>query len=320
MAASINYIKSSDGTGNANTATVQNPRVAPATTIQVDTVTGIPTYFCGTMGTPHTFSDPVTGEDITVISEATAVDFKGHVDGSNLEIDEIAPGYTDGGSAVGDIVIVRPTTQWSNNVAEVLEVAHEDDGKLKSDAPINGNQTNLSLVTPVGSILDYAGTTAPTGWLLCYGQTLDASTNTEYADLYAVIGNTYGGSDNTDFVVPDLRGRVAAGKDDMGGSDAARLNSGITGTTIGSAGGADTVNLAHQHDMGIGSDTTNIYWRRDGSGNPVFGSNVGTGSRAIAYADITGSGSYRSSLTDSKLSSSTTNIQPTIILNKIIKY
>lgn len=132
--ASIDSLKASDGSGNASVATVQNARSPLATTIQVDTVQGINDNFFGTMGTPHTFTDPVTGETITIISEDTAVDFKGHVDGSNLEIDEIAPGYVDDGSEVGDIVIIRPTTQWGDEVAEVLEVSHNDDGTFKDDS------------------------------------------------------------------------------------------------------------------------------------------------------------------------------------------
>ncbi len=131
--ASINQIKASDGSGNAQIATVQSSRSGGSSTIIVDTVSGIPANFMASMGTPHTFTDPITYETITVISEATAVDFSGHVDGSNLEIDDIAPGYVDGGSEVGDIVIIRPTTQWGDNVADVLGVSHEDDGTLKDD-------------------------------------------------------------------------------------------------------------------------------------------------------------------------------------------
>lgn len=133
--ASIENLKASDGTGNANVATVQSSRSPGATTLIVDTVAGYnPAGFSGTMGTPHTFTDPITSETITVISEATAVDFTGHVDGSNLEIDTIAPGYTDAGSEVGDIIIVRPTTQYGDDLAAVLEVAHNDDGTLKDNA------------------------------------------------------------------------------------------------------------------------------------------------------------------------------------------
>lgn len=158
--ASIEFIKASDGSGNANVATVQNTRSALASTIIVDTVAGINTAgFSGSMGTPHTFTDPITSETITVISEATAVDFTGHIDGSNIEIDTIAPGYTDLGSAVGDIVIIRPTTQWGDNVAEVLEVAHDDDGTLKAGAVDNAAVLASDVVT-TAKILDSNVTTA----------------------------------------------------------------------------------------------------------------------------------------------------------------
>lgn len=131
---SINLIKASDGTGNASTATVQTVRNSGVTTIIVDTVNNIPATFMGSMGTPHTFVDPVTSEEITVISEATAVDFTGHVSGANLEIDSIAPGYTDLGSAVGDIIVIRPTTAWADNIATVLAVAHSDTGEITTNA------------------------------------------------------------------------------------------------------------------------------------------------------------------------------------------
>lgn len=162
--ASIENIKGSDGSGNANVATVQTLRSSGASTIIVDTVLGYNAAgFEGTMGTPHTFTDPITSETITVISEATAVDFSGHIDGSNIEIDDIAPGYTDLGSAVGDIVIVRPTTQWSDNVAAVLEEQHNDDGShgdvvadsINTATPNGINQAAL----PLGSIVQAVMTT-----------------------------------------------------------------------------------------------------------------------------------------------------------------
>jgi len=131
---SINLIKSSDGTGNAAMATVQSTRAPGASTILVDTVDNIPATFYGAMGTPHTFVDPITAETITVISEATSRDFEGHVDGTNLEIDAMAPGNTDLGSAAGDVIIIKPITEWANNIATTFAVAHNDDGSLKNDS------------------------------------------------------------------------------------------------------------------------------------------------------------------------------------------
>lgn len=169
---SINLIKASDGTGNASTATVQTVRNSGVTTIIVDTVNNIPATFMGSMGTPHTFVDPVTSEEITVISEATAVDFTGHVSGANLEIDSIAPGYTDLGSAVGDIIVIRPTTDWGNNVAAVLEVAHENDGTLKAGAISSLNMiaaTVLNNIYPVGSVYINAAVATNPATLLGFG-------------------------------------------------------------------------------------------------------------------------------------------------------
>lgn len=145
--ASINLIKASDGTGNASTATVQTVRNSGVTTIIVDTVNNIPATFMGSMGTPHTFVDPVTSEEITVISEATAVDFTGHVSGANLEIDSIAPGYTDLGSAVGDIIVIRPTTAWADNIATVLAVAHSDNGSHKAPTTYDGALSQIDNLT-----------------------------------------------------------------------------------------------------------------------------------------------------------------------------
>ena len=70
-----------------------------------------------------------------------------------------------------------------------------------------------------GFLQPYAGSSAPSGWLLCYGQAVNRVGL--YAQLFAVIGTTYGaGNGTTTFNLPDLRGRVPVGLDNMGGSNA----------------------------------------------------------------------------------------------------
>lgn len=176
------YLKASNGAANASLMTVQNVRAPLATSIIVNTVAGAPVYFMGSMGTPHTFTDPITGETITVISEATAVDFAGHIDSGHVEIDEIAPGYTDLGSAVGDIIMIRPITRWADIVSE--------------------------FVSPTGVITPFAGAAAPSNWLLCDGASL---LRADYPRLFNVIGTSYGSVDATHFNTPDLRGRSPVG-------------------------------------------------------------------------------------------------------------
>ena len=65
-------------------------------------------------------------------------------------------------------------------------------------------------VPPAGVIMAFAGSTAPSGYLICDGSAVSRST---YANLYAVIGTTYGaGNGSTTFNLPDLTGRVPVGK------------------------------------------------------------------------------------------------------------
>lgn len=61
---------------------------------------------------------------------------------------------------------------------------------------------------PPGTVTMYAGTGAPSGWLLCNGQPVLVA---DAPDLFAVIGNTYGGDGTTNFLVPNLTGLFVMG-------------------------------------------------------------------------------------------------------------
>ncbi len=95
-------------------------------------------------------------------------------------------------------------------------------------------------ILPAGMTSPYAGATAPSGWLLADGS---AVSRTTYARLFTAIGAVYGIGDGlSTFNLPDLRGRVVAGKDNMGGTAASRITtaiSGFDGLTLGAAGGSE---------------------------------------------------------------------------------
>ena len=92
---------------------------------------------------------------------------------------------------------------------------------FKSNVSIGGTLTGVDLL-PAGAIFPYAGATAPTGYLLSFGQAISRST---YADLFSAISTTYGAGDGSStFNVPDLRGRAVGGQDDMGGTSADTSN------------------------------------------------------------------------------------------------
>jgi len=86
--------------------------------------------------------------------------------------------------------------------------------------------------TPVGSIISWAGTTLPYGWLACDGTAVNRNT---YAELFNAIGITWGAGDGTTtFNLPDLMGRVPLG---------AGTGSGLTARTLAAKVGAETHTL-----------------------------------------------------------------------------
>src|SRR5574343_31625 len=103
-------------------------------------------------------------------------------------------------------------------------VASLDGGGLLPVAQLPGGRI------PAGAGMDYWGDTLPAvGWLWADGS---AVSRTTYAELYAVYGTKYGAGDgSTTLNLPDKRGRVSAGKDDMGGTNAQRMTVLLNGTT-----------------------------------------------------------------------------------------
>lgn len=113
---------------------------------------------------------------------------------------------------------------------------------------------------PAGVMLPFAGATAPSGWLLCYGQAVSRST---YAGLFTVIGTTYGAGDGSStFNVPDFRGRTPIGKDNMGGTSA-NVVTNANADVLGGKGGEENHALTaaengpHTHIMGIRTNVSN---------------------------------------------------------------
>lgn len=158
-----------------------------------------------------------------------------------------------------------------------------------------------------GVIFPFAGSTAPGGFLLRYGQAVSRAT---YASLFGAIGTAHGvGDGSTTFNVPDLRGRTIAGIYNMGGVAASRLTTaagGVDGATLGAVGGAQTHTLTTAQ---IPSHAHPVYGQvSSGSG----GSNVNAATTGSNYtadnatAAAGGSGAHP-------------NVQPTGVMNWIIK-
>lgn len=149
------------------------------------------------------------------------------------------------------------------------------------------NLFNAIAKIPTGSIFPYAGSSAPAYWLLCDGSEVLRST---YPELFAVIGTSFGTppSGGSYFLLPDMRGRLPLGKDNMGGTGANRVTASAADSVGGFGGDESKVipiqNLPeHEHDM-QGAAGAQYYAIRDVPG-------IGAGEvTAITYDSPTGAG------------------------------
>lgn len=243
-----------------------------------------------------------------------------------------------------------------NHITNASAVNVETVAGTASIANHEGRITTLEgaggFALPVGVVVDYGGAAAPTGWLLCFGQAISRAT---YAALFTAISTTFGAGDGTTtFNVPDYRGRVSAGQDDMGGTSANRLTTagGLDGDVLGGVGGAETValvlaNLAahthtgpsHTHTFSDTATTGNasadhahsVTMALQGTGagnNPIEGLGTGGGTSTTSSSgslhthSVTVSGTTGAGGTGATGSTGTgtahANVQPTLIMNKII--
>jgi hypothetical protein len=126
---------------------------------------------------------------------------------------------------------------------------------------------------PSGTIMAFAGDTAPTGWLLCNGATVSRST---YSNLYSVVGNRFGSGDNTStFHLPDFRGRFLRGRDGNAGRDPDRASrtamnpGGATGDAVGSTQGDQFRSHTHPY--------LDIYFSENGGNGTSYVNAKGSG-------------------------------------------
>ncbi len=203
---------------------------------------------------------------------------------------------------------------------------------------------NNSYSQPVGSVICFAGASAPAGWLFCDGSEV---LKDEYSDLHTVIGTIYGiASHSTKFVLPNLQEKMAIGKSgannlgNNGGNQTITLTEGQmpshshTGTTSSEG--------AHSHtatDSGHVHTYTDAYFAEDLNGalqNNVFGTSAGndgdneyryrtpnpTTETGYANVSIANNGSHSHTFTTNTTGSGSSIdiMNPYVVLNYIIKF
>lgn len=189
-----------------------------------------------------------------------------------------------------------------------LDSANIADGSLASGDLTTQVQASL---LPVGAVIDVAGTTVPTGFLVADG--------TEVPVIYTLLiahlaGNPHGVGAGGRPLLPDCRGRVRSGVE----SGTGRLTGRVDKYTTGGVGGTHSVTLAanelptHTHDSPAGYPYATL--NDPGAGayfSPVAGGTAG--SVAVKGEGVTGGVS-------GALNYGHSNVQPTIILTTIIRH
>jgi microcystin-dependent protein len=196
----------------------------------------------------------------------------------------------------------------------------------------------------VGAIKPWTKATAPDGYVLCNG---GAISRTTYADLFAVIGTTYGAGDSsTTFNVPQLQGKMPQGYDGntynlagTGGANTVTVavtnNQAATNATNQSVtvtGSIDNTSLttaqlaSHSHGTNArgathsdGVDSVNA----GGYGFPAANNNnagSGTGHNHSHTLSGTLTGNITTSLTGSVTAAGTNSFSPFVVVNYIIKH
>jgi microcystin-dependent protein len=160
------------------------------------------------------------------------------------------------------------------------------------------------MVSPVGTVQAFAGSTIPSGWLLCNGQ---AVSRTTYAKLYSVIGTKYGSGDgSTTFNLPNLQGRVPVG-----------VSSSDSDFDLADTGGEKTHTLSvaempsHDHANGSWAPINCEEYGGSDTGGDISGSG-----RKFPY--IASSRSWWKAAFSKGGSGAHNNLQPYIALNYII--
>lgn len=198
----------------------------------------------------------------------------------------------------------------------------------------------------IGELIPYTLLTAPALTVFPYGQTL---LRASYPDLWALAqtdiaaGNTFynNGNGTTTFGIGDLRGRVIAAKDDMGGTAAGRLTSAgaVTGTAMGYAGGSQLHTLTvdqmpqHGHTATTTNETSPFTLSIGGAQATVDrtdfqGVTVGGGTTLFQRPNFTsqtpsvtipaGALSLSTTVNNAGASGTHNNVQPTIICNYLL--
>ena len=181
---------------------------------------------------------------------------------------------TPGRLAAGIEFYLPDATETTKGVVQLADADEAVSGTNPSKAitPATLSVAIAASGNPPGTIIAFAGENAPTGYLKCNGDVLNdvpaqtvQGVTADFRNLRNVVGTTYSSND-TDHVLPDLRGEFLRGwKDDKIGVDSGRVFGSTQTDTIkahdhtGPAGPADVDSLGANYGGGNRTGETGVY-------------------------------------------------------------
>ena len=217
-----------------------------------------------------------------------------------------------------------------------------DDTKLKAGAVTAekmapGAAFVTGMVMPYAGVVDNGSNPVPSGWLLCDGSEQDASVYVALKNLlqttYGPYSNGSGGTGTTHFRVPDLRGKVIAALDNMGGGSAdiiTAITNATNADTLGGVLGVEEYTLSSDESgmpahtvtstLSATAQTTARVGNDSGSQNSLdYFSGRNQGLNVNTAVTTTVSGSASGSVAAVNATTPHPLLQPTMFMNYIIK-
>ena len=158
------------------------------------------------------------------------------------------------GAGVGNLSGFRVVDKTQANLVPFAANVILQSTKGASSTTAAGNE--VAPLLPVGSIIVWPETTAPTGWVIADGTAISRST---FAGLFSLIGTDYGAGDgSTTFALPDFRDRLALGKGTNNGTVAAAQGSMASSSRITTDSGSAALTLTTATVAASAKDSSQI--------------------------------------------------------------
>lgn len=195
-------------------------------------------------------------------------------------------------------------------VVSIKSVFDEDNQPLVIDSGL-----------PIGSGMDYFGTTAPVNYMFADGS---AISRTEYSELFSIIGTTYGSGDgSTTFNLPDKREAVTVMKGTAYSTLGASIGSNTKTITKANLPNYTLYSAAHTHIQNAHThNITGRFGATSGTNNATFA--IGSTSNTTNYTHASGSATATNQNTTITVNSGGSDtafnvMQKSLICNYIIK-